>query len=113
MSPRNISGIYSDDVLLYLSYVHFRSLDVLGTTAGETQSHLEDRRRSSFSPRRTSGASSVSGSYVKLRFVNETHHILIALSKLVVYHRLTSYMLINSRVAFCAYRIRLGDQRLP
>ncbi|XP_032666543.1 ras-specific guanine nucleotide-releasing factor 2-like isoform X3 [Odontomachus brunneus] len=37
------------------------SLDVLGASAGETQLHSEDRRRSSFSPRRTSGASSVSG----------------------------------------------------
>ncbi|XP_020280338.1 ras-specific guanine nucleotide-releasing factor 2-like isoform X2 [Pseudomyrmex gracilis] len=35
------------------------SLDVLGTTS--EQLHAEDRRRSSFSPRRTSGASSVSG----------------------------------------------------
>ncbi|XP_014483395.1 PREDICTED: ras-specific guanine nucleotide-releasing factor 2-like isoform X5 [Dinoponera quadriceps] len=37
------------------------SLDVLGASAGESQLQLEDRRRSSFSPRRTSGASSVSG----------------------------------------------------
>ncbi|GAB1868606.1 Ras-specific guanine nucleotide-releasing factor 2-like isoform X1 [Camponotus japonicus] len=37
------------------------SLDVLGANASESQLHSEDRRRSSFSPRRTSGASSVSG----------------------------------------------------
>ncbi|CAL1689074.1 unnamed protein product [Lasius platythorax] len=37
------------------------SLDVLGANACETQLHSEERRRSSFSPRRTSGASSVSG----------------------------------------------------
>ncbi|XP_025156495.1 ras-specific guanine nucleotide-releasing factor 2 isoform X2 [Harpegnathos saltator] len=37
------------------------SLDVLGASAGESQLQSEDRRRSSFSPRRTSGASSVSG----------------------------------------------------
>ncbi|KYN39283.1 Ras-specific guanine nucleotide-releasing factor 1, partial [Trachymyrmex septentrionalis] len=37
-----------------------RSLDVLGTNANETQLYSEDRRKS-FSPRRTSGASSVSG----------------------------------------------------
>lgn len=34
---------------------------MLGASAGESQLHSEDRRRSSFSPRRTSGASSVSG----------------------------------------------------
>ncbi|KAL6436741.1 hypothetical protein ACFW04_004875 [Cataglyphis niger] len=37
------------------------SLDVLGANSSETQLHSEERRRSSFSPRRTSGASSVSG----------------------------------------------------
>ncbi|XP_046833094.1 ras-specific guanine nucleotide-releasing factor 2-like isoform X2 [Vespa crabro] len=37
------------------------SLDVLGTNTGEGQTNTEERRRSSFSPRRTSGASSVSG----------------------------------------------------
>ncbi|XP_029179159.1 ras-specific guanine nucleotide-releasing factor 2-like isoform X3 [Nylanderia fulva] len=37
------------------------SLDVLGANASEMQLHSEERRRSSFSPRRTSGASSVSG----------------------------------------------------
>ncbi|KAL6436745.1 hypothetical protein ACFW04_004875 [Cataglyphis niger] len=36
------------------------SLDVLGANSSETQLHSEERRRSSFSPRRTSGASSVS-----------------------------------------------------
>ncbi|XP_018057488.1 PREDICTED: ras-specific guanine nucleotide-releasing factor 1-like [Atta colombica] len=39
------------------------SLDVLGTNANETQLYSEDRRKS-FSPRRTSGASSVSGVYI-------------------------------------------------
>ncbi|XP_011638409.1 ras-specific guanine nucleotide-releasing factor 2-like isoform X3 [Pogonomyrmex barbatus] len=37
------------------------SLDVLGANASESQSYSEDRRKSSISPRRTSGASSVSG----------------------------------------------------
>lgn len=45
-------------------YLCFRSLDVLGTNANETQLYSEDRRKSSFSPRRTSGASSVSGAYI-------------------------------------------------
>ncbi|KAL2719369.1 ras-specific guanine nucleotide-releasing factor 2-like isoform X1, partial [Vespula squamosa] len=37
------------------------SLDVLGSNTGEGQTHAEERRRSSVSPRRPSGASSVSG----------------------------------------------------
>ncbi|XP_024946979.1 ras-specific guanine nucleotide-releasing factor 2 isoform X3 [Cephus cinctus] len=37
------------------------SLDVLASVPGESTHHTDDRRRSSFSPRRTSGASSVSG----------------------------------------------------
>ncbi|XP_054009578.1 ras-specific guanine nucleotide-releasing factor 2-like isoform X2 [Hylaeus anthracinus] len=37
------------------------SLDVLGGNAAETHLHTDDRRRYSVSPRRTSGASSVSG----------------------------------------------------
>ncbi|XP_076396250.1 ras-specific guanine nucleotide-releasing factor 1 isoform X4 [Megachile rotundata] len=37
------------------------SLDVLGAGTTESQLHVDDRRRSSISPRRTSGASSVSG----------------------------------------------------
>nr|XP_034181172.1 ras-specific guanine nucleotide-releasing factor 2-like [Osmia lignaria] len=37
------------------------SLDVLGGNTTEGQLHVDDRRRSSISPRRTSGASSVSG----------------------------------------------------
>ncbi|XP_050595324.1 ras-specific guanine nucleotide-releasing factor 1-like isoform X1 [Bombus affinis] len=37
------------------------SLDVLGGNAADSQLHVDDRRRSSVSPRRTSGASSVSG----------------------------------------------------
>ncbi|XP_014612802.1 PREDICTED: ras-specific guanine nucleotide-releasing factor 2-like [Polistes canadensis] len=37
------------------------SLDVLGGTTSECQAHTDERRRSSVSPRRTSGASSVSG----------------------------------------------------
>ncbi|KAI4502623.1 hypothetical protein M0802_002535 [Mischocyttarus mexicanus] len=37
------------------------SLDVLGGTTSEGQTHTDERRRSSVSPRRTSGASSVSG----------------------------------------------------
>ncbi|XP_043486896.1 ras-specific guanine nucleotide-releasing factor 2-like isoform X2 [Polistes fuscatus] len=37
------------------------SLDVLGGTTSECQTHTDERRRSSVSPRRTSGASSVSG----------------------------------------------------
>ncbi|KAG7203406.1 hypothetical protein KM043_013474 [Ampulex compressa] len=37
------------------------SLDVLGRVTGDTHLHTDERRRSSVSPRRTSGASSVSG----------------------------------------------------
>ncbi|KAK2577824.1 hypothetical protein KPH14_001093 [Odynerus spinipes] len=37
------------------------SLDVLGVTTSDSQTHTDERRRSSVSPRRTSGASSVSG----------------------------------------------------
>lgn len=38
-----------------------RSLDVLGVTTTDSTLHVDDRRRSSFSPRRISGDSSVSG----------------------------------------------------
>jgi len=55
------------DVFEYFLYLYFRSLDVLGTNT-ETQFYSEERRKSSFSPRRTSGASSVSGTYIKLLF---------------------------------------------
>jgi len=56
------------DASEYFLYLYFRSLDVLGTNTSETQFYSEERRKSSFSPRRTSGASSVSGTYIKLLF---------------------------------------------
>lgn len=43
-----------------------RSLDVLGVTTTDSTLHVDDRRRSSVSPRRISGDSSVSG----ITFIN-------------------------------------------
>lgn len=48
-----------------------RSLDVLGGNTADSQLHVDDRRRSSVSPRRTSGASSVSGIFIDL-YINLT-----------------------------------------
>lgn len=58
---------YRDYIFYIFILYYYRSLDVLGANASESQLHSEDRRRSSFSPRRTSGASSVSG----INFINK------------------------------------------
>ena len=42
----------------------FRSLDVLGGNATDSQLQIDDKKRSILLPRKTSGASSVSGIYI-------------------------------------------------
>ena len=44
----------------------FRSLDVLGENTTNSQLHVDDKKRSILLPRKTSGASSVSGTFINL-----------------------------------------------
>lgn len=58
----NLNIIFSNFHTVITTYNYMsRSLDVLGVTTTDSTLHVDDRRRSSFSPRRISGDSSVSG----------------------------------------------------